>query len=260
MASCFTSCSFSDEKRLVPGAVVGMLVVVFLDGTQAVHHAVAALFHLHLDALDDAHEVARLESLVHLADEVLDVVFRSRQHRGIHADALEDVGVLVVDAADELADFVLFHEVVQLLGKAEVLPVLGKLGLELEGVVFVEMAGEEVHFLAQAVLQRHVLAVRTAQLVNQFQTGTRRVDFHRDRVLRIENVLMRLVPVVGRNLAVCLGLACNCVTSCSACCSSLCRASICSCKPEVSRRRLSFPDQADASVPPAHVSIPECGR
>ena len=102
--------------------------------------------------------------------------------------------MLVVDAADELADFVLFHKVVQFLGKADVLPVLGKLGLELEGILLVEVAGEEIHFLAQTVLQRHVLAVRAAQFVNQFQAGARRVDFQRDRVLGIENILMRLVP------------------------------------------------------------------
>ena len=64
------------------------------------------------------------------------------------------------------------------------------------------MAGEEVHLFAQTVLQRHVLAVRAAQFVNQFQAGARRVDFQRDGVLGIENILMRLVPVVGRNLAV----------------------------------------------------------
>ena len=60
--------------------VIGMLVIVLLDGTQTVYHTVATFFHLHFDALDNAHEVARLESLVHLTDEVLNIVFRSREH------------------------------------------------------------------------------------------------------------------------------------------------------------------------------------
>ena len=62
------------------GQVVGMFVVIFPDGPQCIDHAVAAFFHLHFDALDDSHEIAGLESFVHSADDVMDVLFRSRKH------------------------------------------------------------------------------------------------------------------------------------------------------------------------------------
>ena len=64
----------------------------------------------------------------------------------------EYVGVLVVDAPDKLVDLVFPDEVVQLFGKAQILPVIVEFGSKLESIVLIEMPGEKIDFLAQTCL------------------------------------------------------------------------------------------------------------
>lgn len=57
--------------------------------------------------------------------------------------------MFIVNATDVLVYAVLFHKVVQLVGKAYIFPVLVELYAELESVVLIKMSGEKVHFLAE---------------------------------------------------------------------------------------------------------------
>ena len=161
---------FGREQGGAGCQIVHVFVVILLDGPQAVHYPVAAFFHFHLDTLDNPHEVARLESLVHLVDEVVDVGFRGCKHTGIHTDALEYIGVLVVDALDEFADTVFVDEVLQVFGETGVFPVLVQFGLELEGIVFAEMTDKRVDMLVQLLLQVIELFVQLGQFFYQFGT------------------------------------------------------------------------------------------
>ena len=116
-----------------------MFVIILLYVTQCAYHSVAAFFYFHFDALDYSYEITCLESLVYFIYQVLNVILRCGEHRRIHADALKYIRVCIVDTFYKLVDSVFFHKVVKLFGKAEVLPVFGKLGRKLKRVVFAEV-------------------------------------------------------------------------------------------------------------------------
>ena len=108
--------------------------------------------------------------------------------------------MFIVNATDVLVYAVLFHKVVQLVGKAYIFPILVELYAELESVVLIKMSGEKVHFLAELALYLCELVGLAGQFVNQLHTSLG--GLYGLYGFRTEYILMRLVPVVCRNLTV----------------------------------------------------------